>query len=77
MKRIILLSALFGLLAFNTSAQTKKEKITAFFKLMKTDDLVNSMVENMISQTFKNLPGAKNPQRDSLYAAYVKEETIA
>ena len=76
MKKIILLSTLMLVLIFNVSAQTKKEKITELFVAMKSEKLINSMVESMINmfQQKDNHLGSK--EKDSLFIAFVKDEML-
>ena len=76
MKKIILLSTLILGMILNVSAQTKKEKITELFVAMKSEKLINSMVESMINmfQQKDNHLGSK--QKDSLFIAFVKDEML-
>ena len=76
MKKIILLSTLILGMILNVSAQTKKEKITELFVAMKSEKLINSMVESMINmfQQKDNHLGSK--EKDSLFIAFVKDEML-
>lgn len=77
MKQIILVILLFMALMFNTKAQAKQEKIRELFLLMQTDKLMVSMVDNM-SALYQNKASFNgNAKKDSVFRAFVKEETIA
>lgn len=66
--------------SFNLSAQNKKEKITQLFAVMRTDIMINSMVDNMSTMFKQQSIEFMSTQNDSVYTvymAYVMEETNA
>lgn len=75
MKRLIVLTALLASFSLQLSAQTKKEKIVELFKLMKTDKMMVSMIDNMSKMFPKSSLG--DPQKDSIYQAYSQKESLA
>ncbi len=77
MKKSILLAISFAFLVLNLSAQAKKEKIVELLALMNTDKMVNAMVDNMTKMVPTKFLSITDARKDSLYKAYVKEETVA
>jgi len=78
MKKIILLSSLIVFMSFNVSAQNKKDKIIKLFELMKTDKMMDSMVDNISNMFANKNTGLKDAKNDSIqkeYMNYVMEET--
>ncbi len=80
MKNLILFGFLMLITSFNLSAQNKKEKITQLFAVMRTDIMINSMVDNMSTMFKQQSIEFMSTQNDSVYTvymAYVMEETNA
>lgn len=78
MKNLILFGFLMLITSFNLSAQNKKEKITQLFAVMRTDIMINSMVDNMSTMFKQQSIEFMSTQNDSVYTvymAYVMEET--
>lgn len=77
MKRIILLTTLLGLMTFHLSAQIKQEKIKELLQLMNSEQLISAMNDNITTIFKASGSRLSDPIKDSVFRAYVKEETIA
>ena len=77
MKSLLIFFLLVCFSAVNLQAQTKQEKIRELFQLMKADSLVSGMIDNMAKTFRTQATGLKNPWSDSVFTAYVKQETMA
>jgi len=76
MKKSLFFTVILAFITLNLSAQSKKEKITELFKLMKTEQTMNATLDNM-SRMFKQVkPAGTDAKKDSLFNAYVTTEMI-
>jgi len=84
MKRIVLLTAIFGIFVFHLSAQTKSEKIKELFVTMRVDETIKVMSDNISALMLKRASLFGKTKKDSIhspidsnYENTMKEEIIA
>lgn len=71
MKKTVLLTIVLGLFSISSFAQASNEKVIELFKLMKTDKMMDAMMDNMMVIMKKQGEMLKNNAGDKVYNEYM------
>ncbi|WP_069660591.1 DUF2059 domain-containing protein [Arcticibacter eurypsychrophilus] len=75
MKKTILLAILLGSLSFSSFAQASNEKVVELFQIMKSDKMMNGMMDNMMAIMGQQGGMLKNNEDNKAFTEYMNYVT--